>query len=111
MCELQTPTKLLTPGWCKLGTMEFALLFIIAFVIGAAIFAVGYGWGVAVTVPIIVFCISVLTDADAREAWAFTLLFGVPLVFFASLLGTYVIQLRRPEEVEPETDEDQSNTE
>ena len=42
-----------------------------------------------------------LADQAARDAWAFTLVFGLPIVFFASLLGAYVVQIRT---VEPNDD-------
>jgi len=74
--------------------MQFAVLFIIAFVIGWAIYWFSRKWVWAVIVPMILFLVSTLADVEAREAWSFTLIFGLPLVFFASLLGAYVVQIR-----------------
>lgn len=74
--------------------MEFAILFILAFLIGLAIYGATSNWLVCVAVPIVLFVLSTVADQGAREAWAFSLIFGVPIVFFASLLGAYVVQLR-----------------
>jgi len=44
------------------------------------------------------FVFSTLADADAKESWSFTLIFGLPIVFVGSLLGAYVVELRRGED-------------
>jgi hypothetical protein len=74
--------------------MEFAVLFILAFIVGWVIYRFTYQWLTAVMVPMMLFLLSTVTDHAAREAWAFTLIFGLPLVFFASLLGAYIVQIR-----------------
>lgn len=53
-------------------------------------------------IPMALFLVSTLADHAAKEAWAFTLIFGLPIVFFASLLGAYVVQIRsvEPEQIE-----------
>ncbi|NND00596.1 MAG: hypothetical protein HKN85_10485 [Gammaproteobacteria bacterium] len=86
--------------------MLFALLFIIAFLAGLAIYRFQRNWIPAVVIPMVLFLVSTLADQAARDAWAFTLVFGLPIVFFASLLGAYVVQIRsvEPEEVEPAED-------
>jgi len=52
------------------------------------------------------FIFSTLADADAKESWSFTLVFGLPIVFVGSLLGAYVVELRRGED---ESDIDSDN--
>ena len=74
--------------------MAFALLFILAFLIGLAIYSYNRQWIVAVLVPMALFLITTLADIAAQDAWAFSLVFGLPIVFFASLLGAYVVQIR-----------------
>ncbi len=51
----------------------------------------------AVGASIGLFLISILTDGEAQSSWAFSLIFGVPIVFVGSLLGPYVVELRRGE--------------
>lgn len=80
--------------------MEFAILFIIAFLLGFAVYHFSRKWLSAVLIPMILFTVTTLADLSARDAWLFTLLFGLPLVFFASLLGAYVVQIRDPEYIE-----------
>lgn len=57
---------------------------------------------VAVAVPTIIFVVSTFIGESVPGAKAFTLTFGVPLVFFAGLLGAYVYQIRNfdPDELE-----------
>lgn len=66
----------------------------------------------AVGAPIGLFLISILTDGEAQSSWAFSLIFGVPIVFVGSLLGPYVVELRRGEvlnESEVDDSHDQSS--
>jgi len=80
--------------------MEFAILFILAFLVGFAIYHFSRKWASAVLIPMIIFTGTTLIDVAARDAWVFTLLFGLPLVFFASLLGAYVVQIRDPDYID-----------
>ena len=90
--------------------MLFAMLFIIAFLVGLIVYHFTRDWKTAVVLPIVLFVLNTLTDQQASEAWSFTLIFGIPIVFFASLLGAYVVQIRtiepdpplNPEELETE---------
>ena len=95
--------------------MAFALLFIIAFLIGFLIYRFSGDWKISVLVPLGLFLATTLADHDARDAWAFSLIFGVPIVFFASLLGAYVVQLRNPDEedfgMSPQNNADASENE
>ena len=84
--------------------MQFAILFILAFLAGLAIYRFLSNWVPAVILPMALFTITTLLDFGAREAWMFTLLFGLPIVFMGSLLGAYVVQIRRPELEEIEQD-------
>ena len=77
--------------------MIFAILFIIAFLIGAIIYYFSDNWMIAVALPAIGFTINALLDQGAEGALLFTLVFGLTIVCFASLLGAYVVQIRRPE--------------
>ena len=49
-------------------------------------------------IPMGLFLATTLADHDAKDAWAFSLIFGLPIVFFAGLLGAYVVQIRNPDE-------------
>jgi len=84
--------------------MIFAILFVIAFLIGLAIYWLSERWLVAVLVSMGLFIATTLADTEASDRWLITLVFGLPIVFFASLLGAYVIQLRRGEEEQAEPD-------
>lgn len=77
--------------------MLFAILFIVAFLLGLAVYRLCFSWVTAVSIPVALFIVTTLLDHQAREAWAFTLVFGIPLVFFAALLGAYVVQIRQPD--------------
>jgi len=87
--------------------MQFAVLFIVAFLFGLAIYWFNRKWMIAVSIPMLLFLVTTLADYEAREAWAFTLIFGLPIVFFASLLGAYVLQLREIDEMDPAEEEEQ----
>lgn len=88
--------------------MEFALLFILAFLAGLLIYRINYNWIPAVLIPMGFFLVTTLADQEAKDAQTFSLVFGLPIVFFASLLGAYVLQIRTVEtEVEePSSTED-----
>lgn len=95
--------------------MIFAALFILAFLFGFASYAITLDWKVAVAVPTFLFVISTFVGDSVPGATAFTLTFGVPLVFFAGLLGAYVYQIRNfdPDEDQPtqqQEDADSTNT-
>ena len=92
--------------------MAFALLFIIAFLIGFLIYRFNGDWKISVLIPMGLFLLTTLADSSAKDAWAFSLIFGLPLVFFASLLGAYVVQIRNPDQEElgePANDASQSH--
>jgi TctA family transporter len=82
--------------------MLFAILFIVAFLVGVIIYKFSRNWVSTVLIPMTLFLANTLADTQAKDAWAFTLIFGLPLVFFASLLGAYVVQIRT---IEPESEE------
>lgn len=73
--------------------MIFALLFILAFLIGLVVFLISNKWVLAVAVPVILFCLNLLSDPNANVS--FNLVFGLPLVAVAGLLGAYVVVIRR----------------
>jgi len=53
--------------------MQFAVLFIVAFLFGLAIYWFNRKWMIAVSIPMLLFLVTTLADYEAREAWAFTL--------------------------------------
>ena len=77
--------------------MIFALLFIAVFLISVMVYLLTRQWLWAVSVPMTLFVLSTILDAEASQAQAITLIFGVPIVFFASLLGAYIVQMRKPD--------------
>lgn len=78
--------------------MIFAVLFVVAFVIGLVVYLFSDKWLVAVLVSMGLFVVTTLADTSASESWGITLIFGLPIVFVASLFGAYVVQLRRGED-------------
>ena len=88
--------------------MIFALLFIAVFLISVVVYVATRRWVVAVVVPMVLFILSTLLDVDAAAAQSITLIFGLPIVFFASLLGAYVVELRTPDRAEAEVEEESS---
>lgn len=84
--------------------MIFAILFIIAFIVGLVVYLLTDKWLAAVLFSSALFVVNTLSDTAAKDSWGFTLVFGVPIVFVASLLGAYVVELRRGEDVEPPQD-------
>jgi len=67
--------------------MIFAILFILAFLIGLITYLLSNKWLIAVLLSMALFVFSTLADADAKESWSFTLIFGLPIVFVGSLLN------------------------
>ena len=78
--------------------MIFAILFIIAFIVGLIVYLLTNKWLAAVLFSSTLFIVNILSDTDAKDGWGFSLIFGLPIVFVASLLGAYVVELRRGEE-------------
>jgi len=67
--------------------MIFALLFILAFLLGLGIYLLSKRWMIAVVVTVGLFILNVLLDTNAKADWGITFIFGLPIVFVASLLG------------------------
>lgn len=78
--------------------MIFAILFILAFLVGLITYLLTDKWLIAVVLSMGLFVVSTLADTQAQENWSFTLIFGLPIVFVGSLLGAYVVELRRYDE-------------
>lgn len=74
--------------------MLFAILFIIAFLAGAAIYYFTRQWLFAVSLPMVLFTLNAVMDPGESGSLLFTLVFGLTIVFFAGLLGAYVVQTR-----------------
>lgn len=78
--------------------MIFAILFILAFLFGFGLYSFTRQWVFTVALSVFLFSISAFFDQSANSnSLSFTLLFGIPIVFFASLLGCYVVQIRSPD--------------
>jgi len=75
--------------------MIFALLFILAFLIGLAVYVFTSRWMLSVLVSLGLFVATTLADTEASAQWGMTFVFGLPIVFVASLLGAYVVEMRR----------------
>ncbi len=78
-----------------------------AFLIGLVTYLLSNKWFLAVMLSMGLFLVSTLADGEAQESWTFTLVFGLPIVFVASLLGAYVVELRRGEDLDLESDQDE----
>lgn len=74
--------------------MLFAILFISAFLAGAVIYYFTRQWMIAVIVPMVLFALNAVVDPGESGSLLFTLVFGLTIVFFACLLGAYVVQTR-----------------
>ncbi len=86
--------------------MVFAILFIGAFLAGVIIYFFTRQWLIAVVVPMLLFALNAVVDPGEAGSLLFTLVFGLTIVFFASLLGAYVVQTRTAEVSESEDSED-----
>jgi len=82
--------------------MIFAVLFIMAFVIGLVTYLLTDKWLVAVLFSMVLFALATFADGSASDRWGITLIFGLPIVFVASLFGAYIVQLRRGEDEMPD---------
>ena len=78
--------------------MIFAILFILAFLLGLVVYLITGKWLAAVVLSMVIFLLTTLSDSAAQDSWLFTLIFGLPIVFVASLLGAYVVAIRRFED-------------
>ena len=75
--------------------MIFALLFILAFIVSLIVYLMSNRWWVGSLLCVGLFTLNTLSDGAAREFWSITLIFGLPIVVVASILGAYVVELRR----------------
>ena len=75
--------------------MQFAILFVLAFLLGLILYRWLWNWIPTVLVPMGLFALTTIIDTSAQKAWAFTLIFGLPIVFVVSLLCAYVVQIRQ----------------
>lgn len=75
--------------------MIFALLFILAFAVSLVAYLLTSRWWIGSLLCVTLFTVNALMDAEAQDYWQFTLIFGIPIVFVASILGPYVVELRR----------------
>ena len=75
--------------------MIFAILFIIAFLVGLSAYLLTGKWLTAMLISTGLFILNTLTDTEQSDNAFFTLVLGLPVVFFASVLGAYVVELRR----------------
>lgn len=75
--------------------MIFAVLFVIAFIIGLFAYLLTGKWLTAALISMGLFALNTIVDAQAANEVGITLLLGLPVVFVASLFGAYVVELRR----------------
>ena len=75
--------------------MIFAILFVVAFIIGLVAYLVTGKWLTAALISMGLFILNTVSDSSAYEHVGITLLLGLPVVFVASLFGAYVVELRR----------------
>lgn len=88
--------------------MIFAILFVVAFLIGLLAYLATGKWLTASMISMGLFLLNVLSDTEAyAHAWV-TILLGLPVVFFASLFGAYVVELRRGVDVDEAFQADES---
>ncbi len=88
--------------------MIFAVLFVIAFVIGLVAYLITGKWLSAALISIGLFVLNTLSDAEQSDKAAYTILLGLPVVFCASLFGAYVVELRRGNDVDEASKADDS---
>lgn len=86
--------------------MIFAILFVLVFLIGALTYHFTSTWWHGVAIASLLYCLNLVWDASAHEYWLISLIFGLPIVFVAALLGAYVVEQRRPN---PDSDEVQTD--
>lgn len=80
--------------------MIFAILFFASFVIGLIAFIATDRWwlgGVFCAVGLMLVTLSSFSEAALQGV---ALYFGIPIVFFGSLFGAYIVQLRRAPEID-----------
>jgi len=75
--------------------MIFAILFVVAFIIGLVAYLVTGKWLTAALISMGLFTLNTVSDSNAYEHVGITLLLGLPVVFVASLFGAYIVELRR----------------
>ncbi len=75
--------------------MIFAILFVLVFLVGAVTYHYTSQWWHGVALAAVLFSLNVVSDQAAREYWLISLIFGLPIVFVAALLGAYVVEQRR----------------
>ena len=85
--------------------MIFALLFILSFVVSLVAYLLTSRWWIGSLLCVALFTVNALMDAEAQDYWQFTLIFGIPIVFVASILGPYVVELRRAAGLEAAIDD------
>jgi len=56
--------------------MIFAILFILAFIIGLMLYLLTDKWLAAVVISMLLFVMTTVSDSNAQENWLFTLIFG-----------------------------------
>lgn len=84
--------------------MIFAILFVLVFLVGAITYHYTSQWWHGVALASVLFSLNVISDTAAREYWLISLIFGLPIVFVAALLGAYVVEQRRTIHEVAETD-------
>lgn len=86
--------------------MIYAILFVLTFLLGAVTYHFTNRWWLGVGIAIAIYVADVFSDKVAQEYWIISLIFGLPIVFVAALLGAYVVERQRaePEPVNPDSE-------
>ena len=87
--------------------MVFALLFFFSFVVGLIAYLIVDRWWAGALISVSITLAAVLSGAISPTLQGMALYFGLPIAFFGSLFGAYVVDLRRA----PELDESQESSE
>jgi len=75
--------------------MIFAILFVVAFIIGLIAYLVTGKWLSAACISMGLFALNAFSGSASTKQLGVTLLLGLPVVFAASIFGAYVVELRR----------------
>ncbi|MCH2189732.1 MAG: hypothetical protein MK188_02250 [Gammaproteobacteria bacterium] len=80
--------------------MIFALLFFFAFVIGVVTYVISDRWWAGALISAAIPVLAVLAGIISPALQSMALYFGLPIAFFGSLFGAYVVNLRRAPELD-----------
>ena len=91
--------------------MIYAILFVLTFLLGAVSYHFTNRWWLGVLIAMAIYIADVVSDTVAQEYWLISLIFGLPIVFLAALLGAYVVERHRADPDTSESEEPSSDGE